>query len=66
MLGQNFWGSRLVSGSLSVFAPPGAVPVVGGYMYPSVLRSPGVANWRSNLETVHILAILRGLLGFQP
>ena len=42
MLGQNFWGSRLVSGSLSVFAPPGAVPVVGGYMYLSVLRSPGV------------------------
>ena len=26
----------------------------------------GRKNWRSNLETVHILAILRGLLGFQP
>ena len=26
----------------SLFAPPGAVPVVGGYLYPSVLRSPGV------------------------
>ena len=25
-----------------------------------------VANWRSNLETVHILAILKGLLGFHP
>ena len=25
-----------------LFAPPGAVPVVGGYLYPSVLRSPGV------------------------
>ena len=25
-----------------------------------------VANWHSNLETVHILAILRGLLGFPP
>ena len=25
-----------------LFAPPGAVPVVGGYSYPSVLRSPGV------------------------
>ena len=24
-----------------LFAPPGAVPVVGGYLYPSVLRSPG-------------------------
>ena len=42
MLGHNFWGTRLVSGILSAFAPPGAVPVVGGYLYPSVLRSPGV------------------------
>ena len=25
-----------------------------------------MANWRSNLETVHILAVLRGLLGLQP
>ena len=25
-----------------LFAPPGAVPVVGGYLYPSVLQSPGV------------------------
>ena len=25
-----------------------------------------VANWRSNLETEHILAILRGWVGFQP
>ena len=25
-----------------LFAPPGAVPVVGGYLYPSVLRCPGV------------------------
>ena len=40
--GHIFWGHRLVLGSLSVFAPPGAVPVVGGYLYPSVLRSPGV------------------------
>ena len=28
--------------SCPLFAPPGAVPVVGGYLYPSVLRSPGV------------------------
>ena len=27
--------------SCPLFAPPGAVPVVGGYLYPSVLRSPG-------------------------
>ena len=40
--GHIFWGHRLVLGSLSAFAPPGAVPVVGGYLYPSVLRSPGV------------------------
>ena len=42
MLGQDFWGLCLVSGMCPLFAPPGAVPVVGGYLYPSVLRSPGV------------------------
>ena len=42
MLGQYFWGNRHVSGMCPLFAPPGAVPVVGGYLYPSVLRSPGV------------------------
>ena len=41
--GTIFWGNRLVLGRLSAFAPPGAVPVVGGYLYPSVLRSPGVS-----------------------
>ena len=40
--GQSFWGLCLVSGRLTALAPPGAVPVVGGYLYPSVLRSPGV------------------------
>ena len=25
-----------------------------------------MANWRANLETVHILPMLTGLLGFQP
>ena len=42
VLGQDFWGICLVSGMCPLFAPPGAVPVVGGYLYPSVLRSPGV------------------------
>ena len=36
-----FWGSSSLSGTMLVLAPPGAVPAVGGYLYPSVLRSPG-------------------------
>ena len=36
-----FWGSCSLSETMLVLAPPGAVPAVGGYLYPSVLRSPG-------------------------
>ena len=36
-----FWGISSLSGTMIVLAPPGAVPAVGGYLYPSVLRSPG-------------------------
>ena len=32
--------------SCPLFAPTGAVPVVGGYLYPSVLRSPGATPQR--------------------
>ena len=32
--------------SCLAFAPTGAVPAVGGYLYPSVLRSPGVTPQR--------------------
>ena len=37
------WGVWCCVGLLSCFAPPGAVPVVGGFLDPSVPRSPGVA-----------------------
>ena len=40
MLGQNFGGIRLVSGRLSAFAPPGAVPVVGGVLVPLSIAVP--------------------------
>ena len=39
----SFWGSSFLSGMLLVLAPPGAVPVVGGFSDPSVPRSPGVS-----------------------
>ena len=39
----SFWGSCFLSGMLLVLAPPGAVPVVGGFSDPSVTRSPGVS-----------------------
>ena len=40
-LPKSFWGICLVSGRVPALAPPGAVPVVGGYLYPSVLRFSG-------------------------
>ena len=42
-----FWGSSSLSGTMLVLAPPGAVPAVGGYLYPSVLRSPGATPQKS-------------------
>ena len=38
-----FWGSRLLSGMMLVLALPGAVPVMGGFLDPSVSRSPGAS-----------------------
>ena len=42
----SFWGSSFLFGMLLVLAPPGAVPVVGGFSDPSVPRSPGVSPQR--------------------
>ena len=36
-----------------VFALPGAVPVVGGYLYPSVPRSLGVSPQKGSLRAAH-------------
>ena len=43
--------------SFLLLAPPGAVPVVGAYLYPSVLRSPGVTpqKCRAAHEPLHVV-----------
>ena len=41
-----FLGSQFLFGMLLVLAPPGAVPVVGGFSDPSVPWSPGVSPQR--------------------
>ena len=41
-----------------------SVEVGGGGIQVGARNRHNVANWRSNLETVHILAILNGFLSF--